>query len=213
MYNASMKTFIIQQKIQVLVNQYAVYEAAASLGSADAGQLAEPGAMVAFAQQKRLAFKEKIIMYTNESKVEEAFEVEARQVLDFGARYDVRDPSGNVLGTLGKDFKASLLNSTWHVFRPGEEDKPALIIRERSQALAISRRVWSLLPYIGDIPFFLKYNFDFTDPATGTIIATYNKTTTFRDHYQLDIQDEAVTLFDWRVLVSLGVMMDALQSR
>ncbi len=201
-----MKSFIIQQKIQFLVNQYAVYETNAE--NTDG----QPGAMVAFAQQKRLAFKEKFTMYGDDSKSQVVFEVQARQVMDFGARYDVRDPQGAIVGTLGKDFRASLLNSTWHIFLPGQEDKPALIIRERSQALAISRRIWGLIPYIGDIPFFLKYNFDFTDPATGRVVASYNKTTTFRDHYQLDITDEGAAI-DWRVMVSLGVMMDAMQSR
>lgn len=210
-----MKTFIIQQKIKPLVNQYVVYEAAANATTApgEATEKAQPGALMAFAEQKRFAFKEKFTMFSDDSKSQKVFEVEARQVMDFGARYDVRDPDGAVLGTLGKNFKASLLNSTWHIFSPGQEDKPLLVIRERSQALAIFRRIWGLLPYIGDIPFFLKYNFDFTDPTTNQVVATYDKTTTFRDHYQLTIQDTAELMVDWRVLVSLGVMMDAMQSR
>lgn len=198
-----MKSFTIQQKIQLLVNQYAVYET---------GSDGQTGAMVAFAQQKRLALKEKFTMYTDNGKSEVAFEVQARQVMDFGARYDVRDPQGSIIGTLGKDFKASLLNSTWHIFLPGQEDKPTVIVRERSQALAITRRIWGWIPYIGEIPFFLKYNFDFTDPATGKVVASYNKTTTLRDHYQLDITDEGAVI-DWRVMVSLGIMMDAMQGR
>ncbi len=204
MYNTGMKTYLIQQKIQPLVNQYAVYEA---------GGDGQQGAMVAFAQQKRLALKEKITMYADDSKQQVAFELQARQVIDLGARYDVRDTEGNLLGTLGKNFKASLLNSTWNVFLPGEETSPVLVVRERSQGLAIARRIWGFVPFIGEFPFFMKYHFDFTDPASGNIVATYNKTTTFRDHYRLTIQDEAAGIIDWRVFVSLGVMMDALQSR
>lgn len=199
-----MKTFLIQQKIQPLVNQYTIHEAA------EDGQ---PGQLVAFAQQKRFAFREKFTLYSGEDKQSVAFEVQARQVMDFGARYDVRAADGTLLGTLGKDFKSSLLRSTWHVFRPGEEDKPALIVQERNQALAIVRRIWELLPFISDIPFFVKYNFDFTDPASSQVVATYDKTTTFRDHYRLALQDEAAATADWRVYVALGILMDALQSR
>ncbi len=200
-----MKSYLIQQKIRPLVNQYTVNEAT------EAG---EPGAMVAFAQQKRLAFKEKFTAYTDESKETVAFEIQARKVLDVNGRYNITDGQGNAIGVVGKDFKSSLLRSTWNIFRLGEEDTPALVVQERSKPLAIFRRIWGILPYIGDIPFFLKYNFDFTDPATNQVSASYNKTTTFRDHYQLDIQDDGTAAdFDPRVLIALGIMMDALQSR
>lgn len=199
-----MKSYLIQQKIQPLVNQYAVYEADAS-GNA--------GAMVAFAQQKRLAFKEKFTMYSDDSKSQVAFEMQARQVMDFGARYDIRDANGTVIGTVGKDFKSSLVRSTWLVYTPGQEDKPLLVAQERSVGLAIGRRLWGFLPIIGDFPFFLKYHFDFTNPATNQVAATYEKTTTVRDHYLLTLNDGTEDLIDPRVLISLGILMDALQSR
>lgn len=199
-----MKTFLIQQKIQPLVNQYAVYEADAE---------GKAGAMVAFAQQKRLSFKEKFTVYGDDTKAQIVFELQARQMIDLGARYDVRDTDGTIIGTLGKDFKSSLLRSTWHVFRPGEEASPALIVQERNKNLAIVRRVWELLPVLSEIPFFVKYHFDFINPADGQVVASYNKTTTLFDHYQLTINDETTVGVDWRVLVGLGIMMDALQGR
>ncbi len=200
-----MKSYIIQQKVRPLVNQYAIYEAT------EAG---EPGTMVAFTQQKRLAFKEKFTAYTDETKETIAFEIQARKVFDVSGRYDVTDGQGAAIGVIGKNFKSSLLRSTWHIYRLDQVDTPALVVQERSKGLAIFRRIWGILPYIGDIPFFLKYNFDFTDPVSGQVSASYNKTTTFRDHYQLDIQDDGTAgSFDPRVLIALGIMMDALQSR
>ena len=202
-----MKTYLIQQKITPLVNQYAIYEA---------GPNDEPGAMVGFAQQKRFSFKEKFIVYSDDSKQTEVFSIQARQVLDFGARYDVSDASGALLGTIGKDFKSSLLRSTWFIYQPGQEQSPALVVQERNKNVAIVRRIWGFLPYISDIPFFVKYHFDFTDPATQQVVASYQKTTTIRDHYRLTIQENASnsgSKVDSRVLIALGVMLDALQSR
>lgn len=201
-----MQTYLVQQRIRPLVNQYVIYEADAN---------GEAGQLIGFAQQKRFAFKEKFTIYTDESKQTVAFEIEARQVLDFGARYDVRDGAGNTLGTVGKNFKSSLLRSTWHIYRPGQEETPALVVKERSPALAVVRRIWEILPYLGDIPFFVKYHFDFTtisDPTNQQIVASYEKTTIFRDHYKLTVQDGAAE-FDPRVLLALGIMLDALQSR
>jgi uncharacterized protein YxjI len=199
-----MKTYLIHQIIEPFVNKYLVYE------SDETGQ---QGNLMAMAQQKRLAFKEKFTMYTDGTKSQVAFEMQARQVLDFGARYDIRDANGQVLGTVGKDFKSSLLRSTWLVFRPGEEEKPALIAQERSLPLAIIRRIWGFLPIVGDFPFFIKYHFDFTDQANNEVAATYEKTTTFRDYYRLTIKSGAAEELDPRVLISLGILMDAAQSR
>ncbi len=199
-----MKSYLIQQRITFLINRYALYEAS---------QSGEQGAMIAFAEQKRFAFKEHIDFFTNEDKQQVAFSVQARQVIDLGARYDVIDTNGNVLGVIGKDFKSSLVRSTWNIYRPGQEDVPVMVVRERSQAVAVFRRIWQVLPYISDIPFFVKYHFDFVDPTTQEISATYNKVTSFRDHYQLTITGGTADTIDPRVHLALGVMMDALQSR
>lgn len=198
-----MKTYLIQQKIQPLVNQYAVYEA---------NQDGQSDKMIGFAQQKRLSFKEKITIYTDDSKQTVGFEIKARQVIDLGARYDITDATGNVLGVIGKDFASSLLRSTWLIFQPGQEEKPALRVQERSQGIAILRRLWDFVPILSEFPFFIKYHFDFTNLTDGQVVASYEKTTTIRDHYRLTIQ-EGADQFDPRVLVSLGIMLDALQSR
>lgn len=197
-----MKTFLIEQKITPLANQYRVYAAD------DQGVKT---ALVAFAHQKRFAFKEKFTLYSDEGKQSAAFEVEARQVLDFGARYDVRDASGKVLGVVGKAFGASFLRSTWHIYEAGKEESPLVIVQERDATLAVIRRIWGMLPILGEIPFFVKYHFDFTEASSGKVIARHNKTTLLRDNYRLEIEDEAPV--DWRVMVALGVMMDAMQSR
>ncbi|HUC20347.1 MAG TPA: hypothetical protein VMR98_02550 [Candidatus Polarisedimenticolaceae bacterium] len=198
------KSFAIDQKIAPLANQYYVYELNEAGGK---------GQLLAFAHQKRFAFKEKFTFYTDESKQQVAFEVQARKVLDFGARYDVRDAQGEVLGVLGKAFGASFLRSTWHIFDPNDETTPQVVVRERSQALAIVRRLWEFIPIVGEIPFFIKYHFEFIDPTTQAVHGGYEKVTTLRDHYRLNADAELLGKAQWRVLVSLGIMMDALQGR
>jgi hypothetical protein len=200
-----MKRFIVEQKITLMANQYRIFTAD------DAGDKQE---QIAFVHQKRLAFRERFDFYTDESKQKVLFSVKARQVMDFGARYDVMDTSGKVLGVIGKDFKSSLLRSTWLVFKPdSDEQTPLVKARERNLPLAIFRRLWEILPYISDLPFFLRYHFDFQPPEGEEIWATYNKIALLRDHYLLTIEDPLDKEIDWRPLVALGVLMDALQSR
>ncbi|MCW5777792.1 MAG: hypothetical protein KIS87_15255 [Phycisphaeraceae bacterium] len=91
--------------------------------------------------------------------------------------------------------------------------EPLVVARERSVPVAVIRRLWDWIPFIGDAPFFIKYHFDLTDPRTGAAVGEYFKTTRFRDHYRLVIEDRYLDAIDWRTFISLGVAMDALQGR
>lgn len=98
--------FHIRQRIRMVVNQYQVH-AVAPDGS--------EGGLLAFAQQKRLAFKEQVTIYTDDTQQQPLLGFKARQRLDLGATYDVTDPAGNPIGLFRKDFAQSLLRSTWHL--------------------------------------------------------------------------------------------------
>ena len=97
--------FALRQKITMMVNRYELRTLA------DDGT---EGPVIAFAEQKRLAFKEQVTFYTDATKSTPVFGFKARQRLDLGATYDVTDASGQPIGEFRKDFKASLLRSTWH---------------------------------------------------------------------------------------------------
>ena len=77
------------------------------------------GDLYAFAQQKRMAFREQVTLYADENKQEAVLGFKARQVIDLGATYDVVDAGGSPIGSFRKDFAKSLLRSTWHIDQPG----------------------------------------------------------------------------------------------
>lgn len=199
-----MTTYFIDQKITVLVNKYFIYEA----NEAD-----EKGDLIAFVEQKRFSFKEKIIFYSDKDKSGELFNVKARQILDIGAMYEVTDSNdGKQLGLVKKAFKSSLIRSTWHILDT-DEKSPLLVAQERSLPLAVVRRLWQFVPILNEIPFLLKYHFSIAKAGSDTEIASYEKVALVRDHYKLSLSDEAKEVADWRVFVALGVMLDALQDR
>ncbi|HEV7952172.1 MAG TPA: hypothetical protein VGO98_02255 [Candidatus Saccharimonadales bacterium] len=196
---------IVEQKITPFVNKYAVYM---TTPSGDKDQL------VAFAQQKRLAFKEKVIFYSDKQKTQPAFTFRAEKVFDVHGKYIVEDLQGNRIGSFRKEFKASLLKSTWHIL--DTHDQPQFTIAENSLTLALFRRFVGFLPVIGDfaeiIVLFFRYHFALTNTA-GQAIGKYEKITLFRDHYKLSITDDAFSQQDWRVFAAMAVALDALQSR
>jgi uncharacterized protein YxjI len=198
-----MTTLHVHQKVTFFANQYRIFEDAAG----------KPGGLIAFAHQKRLAIRESISFYRDERKNILIFRLGTRNILELAATYDVCDEHGVVLGRLGKKFSTSLVRSTWNVLAPDGDQKVLAVVQERSLAKAVVRRLWQFVPYIGDFPFFLRYHFDFCDPADKAVLGTYIKTTLFRDHYRLDISEALAARCDWRVFVAMGVALDALQSR
>lgn len=196
----------IDQKITPFVNKYMVY------GADSEGA---KGELVALAQQKRIAFKEKVSFFVDEEKSQLAFTFRAEKVLDVHGRYLVEDGTGNLVGMFKKEFKQSLIISTWKVIGPDE--KVLFDVTESSKALAVFRRFAGWIPVVGAlyeiIALLLRYHFAFKDAETGEVVGTYKKLTLFRDQYALNLTDEAVAKCDWRTLAAMGVGLDALQSR
>ena len=117
--------FMVLQRITMMVNRYAVH---AVLPDGTQGEL------LAVAQQKRMAFKEQVTFFTDDSRTTPVFSFKARQVMDLAATYDVMDAAGTPIGMFRKDFGKSLLRSTWHLEAAGV----SAIGQERNQTVAPS---------------------------------------------------------------------------
>jgi len=189
--------FFIRQRITVMVNRYEVLAA-----NPDGSE----GQLLALAEQKRMKLKEEVVFYADESKSRRVFSFKARQVLDVGAQHDVFDESGAPLGMFSKEFGASLLRSTWKLSAPGVE----AVGQERKLSIALLRRFWDLIPYIGDIWVPFVFHFDFLDQRTGAPVLTSERKMAIRDRYTVTVPDPRL---DFRVAASMAVALDALQSR
>ncbi|MES2876267.1 MAG: hypothetical protein V4678_02230 [Patescibacteria group bacterium] len=197
---------VIEQKITAFVNKYKV------LNVNEAG---DSGQLIALAQQKRLAFKEKVQFFTDEQKSAVAFTFRAEKIMDVHGRYIVEDTDGTVVGMFRKEFKKSLLVSSWVLM---DADGTELFrVKESNVTIAVLRRFIGFVPLIGDLLDialnFFKYHFSFTDIQSDQEVGKYEKTTLFRDYYRLSVEDSAWARLDWRVFAAMGVALDALQSR
>jgi uncharacterized protein YxjI len=155
------------------------------------------GELYAFAQQKRMAFREQVTLYADESKQEAVLGFKARQMVDLAATYDVFDAAGTPVGSFRKDFAKSLLRSTWHVEQPGLGTATGT---ERNMAVAIIRRLVEVA--------WLPYHFDFLiDGQPGFSV---EKKWGLRDRYVVNIHDPRL---DRRLVTAMAIGLDALQER
>jgi len=181
------QTLHMKQRITLMVNQYEIHDSDAN---------GAPSNLIAFAQQKRMALKEQVTLYTDSTKQAVVAGFKARQVIDLGATYDITDSSGASIGTFRKDFAKSLLQSTWHFEQPGVGTVTG---KERSLAVALLRRF---------IVSWLPYHFDFV--RDGQVAFSVNRKFSLRDRYVISINDPQL---DRRAVIAMAVALDALQAR
>ena len=189
--------FSMKQRITLMANKY---ELIATNPDGTDGQL------LAFAQQKRMAFKEEVTFYTDDTKSQVVFSFKARKRIDLGSGYDVFDPQGQPIGWFKKEFGKSLLRSSWQLSAAGVEADGT----ERNQTIAIVRRVWEFVPFVGEIPLPFIFHFDFKDRGTGQPVLAVERKVSVRDRYRITAPDPRL---DFRVAAAMTVALDALQSR
>ena len=186
----------VHQRITPFQNTYRIL-------ADDAGR---PGPLIAFAKQKRMAFREQFTLFGDEAATRPVLTIAADRRLDIRSTMTVRDPAGTVVGQLRKKGAASLVRSTWELEQPG---LPPVLVQERSLVVALLRRLWDLLPFVDTVPVPWVFHFDGTDPSGRTVL-THTRLWGLRDRYVLEVLDPAV---DARLAIALAVCLDAMQKR
>jgi len=189
--------FSMKQRITLMANKYELI--ATNPDGSD-------GPLLAFAQQKRMAFKEHVTFYTDDTKTRPVFSFRARKAIDLSSGYDVTDADGRPIGWFKKEFGKSLLRSSWQL---GGGDVQANGT-ERNPTIAIMRRVWDFVPFVGEIPLPFIFHFDYTDVATGQPVLSVERRMSVRDRYRITVPDQRL---DFRLAGAMAVALDALQSR
>lgn len=180
--------FFIKQKFAMATNRYMLH--VANPDGTD-------GQLMGYAQQKRMALKEEVTFYTDDTKTRPVFSFKARNVMELNAGYDVFDEAHQQIGFFRKDFGKSILRSTFHIEGPGYAGSG----QERSQGVALLRRFTDIS--------FIPIHFDFLTPE-GQPLLTVDRQAKLRDHYTVHVPDPRV---DFRVAAALGVALDAAMQR
>jgi hypothetical protein len=191
--------FFVDQLIRPIANLYRI----STLGPDGAS----PGEPLAFVRQKKLAIKEDILFFADETEAEELFRIKARAVFEVCGRFDVTTPEGERIGLLEKVFGISLLRSTWRIYDANEQQ--VALAQEKSMPIAILRRAIDFVPYGELIPIV----FQFTILMEGREVGELRRPIGLRDRYILKLGGDPDRRIDRRVAVALAIALDALQSR
>lgn len=125
--------FLLKRQVLALTGKFRIY--------------APDGTLVLFSQQKMFRLREDIRVYAEESRSLELLWIQARQILDFSAAYDVIDSTTGVkVGSVRRRGFRSMVRDAWELLDP--VDQVIGVVEEDSLALGLLRRLLlgSLLP-------------------------------------------------------------------
>jgi len=163
------------------------------------GPARQPVAKVA---QARLKLREQVTCTTPDDNAT-IFTLRARNLLELGGTYDVTEYTGAHLGTITKDFAASLGRSTYRIETPSGN----WTVTETNPTLAILRRVVSI---VADVPWLLRVQFSILD-ETGRQVGHVNRANMrIKDTYDILVEDDRL---DMRMAIAAGVAVDAFMNR
>jgi hypothetical protein len=165
----------------------------------------ETGELLLFTRQKAFKLKEDLRLYADETQQQELMRISARQVIDFGATYDVIDSStGAPIGSLRRRGLKSMVRDQWTFFDVDGGEIARLV--EDSTALALLRRFVGL----ASLFFPQKHHVEMNGRTIGTYQQAINP---FVHKIRVDFSDDAQHELDRRVALAGAILLCAIEGR
>ena len=182
-------TYLLRRQAIALTGKFRFYDPA--------------GRMVMFSEQKMFRLREDIRVYSDESKSQEVLSIQARQIIDFSAAYDVVDTALNQkVGALRRKGLRSLLRDEWEVLDANDNVIGQLV--EESVGLALLRRL-----LLGT---WLPQNYDITVGETRVADLKQNFNL-FRYELNLDFSMDITRRLDRRIGIAAGILLAAVEGK
>jgi len=161
------------------------------------------GNLVLYSQQKMFRLKEDIRVYVDETRSQELLHIQARQVIDFSANYDVYDSLlAERVGALQRRGFRSLTRDTWDVI--DVSGQPLGILQEDDLTLAMLRRV-----FLGS---FLPQNYDLL--IGGQRVADLRQRfNPFRYEMEVDFREDNAHLLDRRLGIAAALLLGIIEGK
>lgn len=157
------------------------------------------GQLVGYAKQKAFKLREEIHIFADAEMKTPLVSMKARNILDFGATFDVvDDQTGQLLGALRRMGMRSLFRDEWRVLSPGGAELG--VIQEESKLLAFVRRfMTNLVPQ--------NYDLRIGDQDAGQFKQQFNL---FQYTLDIEVNEE---LLSRKMAFAAAVLLGAIEGR
>lgn len=183
------RSYVLRRQVFALTGKFRFYDPMENL--------------VMFSEQKMFRLREDIRVYSDESKQTEVLMIQARQIIDFSAAYDVIDSATRAkVGVLRRKGWRSLLRDEWEVL--DAQDQQIGLLFEDSMGLALLRRflLGSLLPQ----------NYDLT-VNSARVADLRQRFNIFRYELDLDLSENTARQLDPRLGLAAAILLAAVEGK
>lgn len=125
--------------------------------------------LAGFIKMKAFKLREDVRLYRDKTQSQELLAIQARQIIDFGATYDVTDSATGaaVMSLRRKGFRSAFVRDTWEILDPAGTVVGR--IQETSGNLALVRRWLGLISDLFDLVFaFVAQTYEIRLGADGS---------------------------------------------
>lgn len=160
------------------------------------------GNVVLYSKQKAFRLREDIRLYSGEDMQQELLRISARQVIDFGASYDVFDSStGELTGTLRRKGFRGILRDKWLLFDSSGAEIG--FIEEDQMVLALVRRfVTNLIPQ--------TFSIHLGGQQVAQLRQRFNPLIA---KLELDLREDPDRRLDRRLAIAAALLISAIEGR
>lgn len=167
------------------------------------------GNYVAYVRQKMFKLKEDVIVFSDESKSQELFNIKANQWIDFNASYAMTDlMTGKVFGRLARKGMRSFWKSQYNIF--DENDEAKYQINEDNGWVKVLDGMVGEIPIVGMFTgYFLNPSYTVKDSAGKEYFRLKKMPSLIGRRFQLDRlididdEDESLVVLSFLMMVLL----------
>jgi uncharacterized protein YxjI len=172
------------------------------------------GNSVFYVKQKLFKLKENIQVFRDESQSQLLFTIQADRIIDWSAKYHIRDTAGNELGAIRRHGMKSMWRARYDILN---QDQPEFEVAEKSVFTRFMDSMFGEIPVVG---MFTGYVFNPTylitharGPKAGQLAMQVVKKPSFlsRDFW-LELHDQEMSELDQAQII-LSMLMVALLER
>lgn len=152
-----------------------------------------------------IAGKRNIFFYETVNNGQNIMNVEQTNLFQFPhAKFEVKDGDGKILAYLKKNHMFDFFRKRWYWH--DESGEKIATIKEESLILAILRK------FLGSLFGLLRMNFVFKTNDNVTF-GEFNRKVSLTDKYVLDISNDPERLYNRKVCIAIGVLLDTGEKR
>lgn len=149
--------------------------------------------------------KRNIYFYESLKNGQNVIKVEQTNLFQFPhASFEVKDQNDNVIAKLRKNHMFDIFRKRW--YWSDADDKTVAVIKEESIILAILRK------FLGSLFGLLRMNFIFKTNDNITF-GEFNRKLSLTDKYVLDLSIDKEKIYDRKVCLAIGVLLDTGEKR